>query len=100
MGKTLKKLYNELGVPLAQRSALPQLAAGSQVAWLWGAGLCPGPCAHGRHPDPAGGTAGKNIVRRDGMSQQDDILKVLLSEEQLKAKCAEMGGMAKKHSCT
>ena len=25
------------------------------------------------------------------MSQQDDILKVLLSEEQLKAKCAEMG---------
>ena len=42
MGKTLKKLYNELGVPLAQRSALPLLAAGSQVAWLWGQGFAQG----------------------------------------------------------
>lgn len=42
VGKTLKKLYNELGVPLAQRSALPLLAAGSQVAWLWGQGFAQG----------------------------------------------------------
>lgn len=42
VGKTLKKLYNELGIPLAERGCLPLLAAGSQVVWLWGQGFAQG----------------------------------------------------------
>lgn len=44
--KTLKKLFNEKKVPAARRAALPLLAAGSRVAWLWGEGF-----AHGLRPD-------------------------------------------------
>lgn len=36
--KTLKKLFNEKGVPLQQRALLPLLAVDSQVVWLWGEG--------------------------------------------------------------
>lgn len=40
--KTLKKYYNELGIPQAERPLLPLLADGSEVLWLWGCGLCRG----------------------------------------------------------
>lgn len=39
VSKTLKKLYNELGIPTAQRSLLPLVAVGSRVVWLWGLGF-------------------------------------------------------------
>ena len=42
--KTLKKYYNELGVPLDERALLPLLASGSEVLWLWGSGFAEG-CA-------------------------------------------------------
>lgn len=44
--KTLKKLFNEKKEPAFRRSALPLLAAGSRVVWLWGEGF-----AHGLRPD-------------------------------------------------
>ena len=47
--KTLKKLFNEKKEPAFRRGALPLLAAGSRVVWLWGEGF-----AHGLRPD--GGT--------------------------------------------
>lgn len=47
--KALKKLFNEKKVPASRRDALPLLAAGSRVVWLWGEGF-----AHGLRPD--GGT--------------------------------------------
>lgn len=43
--KTLKKLYNELAIPPAQRSLLPLVATGNTVVWLWGLGF-----AHGLRP--------------------------------------------------
>lgn len=46
--KTLKKLFNEKKVPASRRDALPLLAAGSRVVWLWGEGF-----AHGLRPDEA-----------------------------------------------
>lgn len=42
--KTLKKYYNELGIPPAERPLLPLLADGSEVLWLWGCGFAEG-CA-------------------------------------------------------
>ena len=42
--KTLKKYYNELGIPQAERPLLPLLADGSEVLWLWGCGFAEG-CA-------------------------------------------------------
>ena len=42
--KTLKKYYNELGIPQAERPLLPLLADGSEVLWLWGCGFADG-CA-------------------------------------------------------
>ena len=40
--KTLKKYYNEMAIPAAQRPLLPLLADGSEVLWLWGAGFAEG----------------------------------------------------------
>lgn len=40
--KTLKKYYNELGVPPPERALLPLLADGSEVLWLWGSGFAEG----------------------------------------------------------
>ena len=40
--KTLKKYYNEIAVPSAERPLLPLLADGSQVLWLWGSGFAEG----------------------------------------------------------
>ena len=45
--KTLKKYYNELGIPQDERPLLPLLADGSEVLWLWGSGF-----AEGVAPDP------------------------------------------------
>ena len=42
--KTLKKYYNELGVPPDERALLPLLASGSEVLWLCGSGFAEG-CA-------------------------------------------------------
>ena len=42
--KALKKYYNELGIPQAERPLLPLLADGSEVLWLWGCGFAEG-CA-------------------------------------------------------
>ena len=42
MRKTLKKYYNEMAIPAAQRPLLPLLADGSEVLWLWGAGFAEG----------------------------------------------------------
>ena len=40
--KTLKKYYNEIAVPTAERPLLPLLADGSEVLWLWGSGFAEG----------------------------------------------------------
>lgn len=40
--KTLKKLYNEMGIPQEERPLLPLLADGSEVLWLWGCGFAEG----------------------------------------------------------
>ena len=40
--KTLKKYYNELGIPQEERALLPLLADGSEVIWLWGCGFAEG----------------------------------------------------------
>ncbi len=40
--KSLKKLYNELGLSAAERRTLPLLAAESRVLWLWGQGFAAG----------------------------------------------------------
>lgn len=40
--KTLKKYYNELGIPPQERPLLPLLADGSEVLWLWGSGFAEG----------------------------------------------------------
>lgn len=42
VGKRLKKLMNEQGIPPAQRGLLPLLAAGEQVLWLWDQGFAEG----------------------------------------------------------
>ena len=42
MRKTLKKYYNELSIPMNERSLLPLLADGSEVVWLWGSGFAEG----------------------------------------------------------
>lgn len=40
--KTLKKLYNELGIPAEHRPLLPLVAEGSEVLWLWESGFAEG----------------------------------------------------------
>ena len=40
--KSLKKYFNEAGIPSAQRALAPLLAQGSQVIWLWGSGVAQG----------------------------------------------------------
>ena len=40
--KSLKKYFNEAGIPGAQRALVPLLAQGSQVIWLWGGGVAQG----------------------------------------------------------
>ncbi len=40
--KTLKKFFNEKGIPSQHRALLPLLAVGSQVVWLWGEGAAEG----------------------------------------------------------
>ncbi|MGN0983228.1 MAG: tRNA lysidine(34) synthetase TilS, partial [Gemmiger sp.] len=40
--KTLKKYYNEQGIPETERPLLPLLADGSEVLWLWGSGFAEG----------------------------------------------------------
>lgn len=40
--KSLKKYFNEAGIPGAQRALAPLLAQGSQVIWLWGGGVAQG----------------------------------------------------------
>ena len=40
--KSLKKLYNELGLSAQQRCQLPLLAAQNTVLWLWGQGFAAG----------------------------------------------------------
>lgn len=46
--KSLKKLYNELALPLEQRELLPLVAVENRVLWLWGRGF-----AEGLAPDEA-----------------------------------------------
>lgn len=38
--KTIKKWMNEESIPALQRDAIPLLADGSTVLWVWGAGFC------------------------------------------------------------
>lgn len=40
--KSLKKYFNEAGIPGAQRALAPLLAQDSQVIWLWGGGVAQG----------------------------------------------------------
>ena len=42
VSKSLKKLYNELAIPLNERPLLPLLARENQVLWLWGRGFAEG----------------------------------------------------------
>ncbi len=42
VSKTVKKLFNELGIPPRQRQQLPLLAAGQQILWLWDQGFAEG----------------------------------------------------------
>ena len=102
VGKTLKKYLNEAKVPVAERTLMPLLACGSQVLWLWGAGF-----ADGLSPDD--GTKQILLIRQSRQlrprsrnkiiileeqtmhDMNNDIAKVLISEEQLQAKVAELG---------
>ena len=102
VGKTLKKYLNETKVPVAERTLMPLLACGSQVLWLWGAGF-----ADGLSPDdgtkqillirqsrqPAAPGRNKIIILEEQImhDMNNDIAKVLISEEQLQAKVAELG---------
>lgn len=102
VGKTLKKYLNEAKVPVAERTLMPLLACGSQVLWLWGAGF-----ADGLSPDdgtkqillirqsrqPAPRSRNKIIILEEQImhDMNNDIAKVLISEEQLQAKVAELG---------
>lgn len=63
--KTLKKYYNELGVPPRQRPLLPLLADGSEVLWLWGSGF-----AEGLEPD--GHTRELLTVRTEKTGEETD----------------------------
>ena len=60
--KSLKKLYNELGIPGSQRCLIPLAAAGSRVQWLWGQGF-----AHGLRPDSE--TTELLVVQQEKYSQ-------------------------------
>lgn len=40
--KSLKKYFNEAGIPSAQRALTPLLAQDSQIIWLWGGGVAQG----------------------------------------------------------
>ena len=87
---------------MAERTLMPLLACGSQVLWLWGAGF-----ADGLSPDD--GTKQILLIRQSRQlrprsrnkiiileeqimhDMNNDIAKVLISEEQLQAKVAELG---------
>ncbi len=91
LSKPLRKWMNEVGVPNELRDTLPLLASGSEILWVCGEGF-----ADGLAPD----TESRWILQLDAeietqeekqMSMHDDIKTVLVSEEQLKAKVAELG---------
>ena len=91
LSKPLRKWMNEAGVPNELRDTLPLLASGSEILWVCGEGF-----ADGLAPD----TESRWILHLDAeietqeekqMSMHDDIKTVLVSEEQLKAKVAELG---------
>ena len=83
--RELRKWMNEAGIPPRERDTLPLLAAGRAGAVGLRRGLCrwAGPRA-GHRAAAAGGT--RKFWRNRIMSMHDDILKVLVSEEELKAK--------------
>ena len=91
LSKPLRKWMNEAGVPNELRDTLPLLASGSEILWVCGEGF-----ADGLAPD----TESRWILHLDAeietqeekqMSMHDDIKTILVSEEQLKAKVAELG---------
>lgn len=41
-GKTLKKWFNALRIPVERRPCVPLLARGSEVLWMWGSGFAEG----------------------------------------------------------
>lgn len=61
--KTLKKYYNEVGIPARERALLPLLADGSEVLWLWGNGF-----AEGLAPDE---NADRVLVIRTEKTEED-----------------------------
>ena len=93
----LRKWMNETGIPASQRDQLPLLAAGSEVLWVCGAGF-----AEGLAPD-----ADTAQVLQMEMEHREEITSVLISscilmlfplvsEEELKAKVAELGAQISK----
>ena len=97
--KTLKKWLNELHIPPEARALLPLLAQrdGDRVLWLCGRGF-----ARGFEPDERTRRVLRLTVQQENemgdtqMSMNDDILRVLYSEEELEAKCAELGAQISK----
>lgn len=61
--KTIKKYYNELGLPTEERILRPLLAEGSEVIWLWGCGF-----AEGYAPDET--TQTLLVVREDKIEEE------------------------------
>ena len=88
LSKPLRKWMNEAGIPAGIREGLPLLAAGSEILWVCGEAL------------PRGWPRTRRLYRscswnwkmeEQPMSMNDDIKNILVSEEALKAKVAELG---------
>ena len=93
--RELRKWMNEAGIPPRERDTLPLLAAGQTGAVGLRRGLCRWAGSRAGHrAAAAGGT--RKFWRNRIMSMNDDILKVLVSEEELKAKVAELGAQISK----
>ena len=66
VGKSLKKWMNESKIPPMERAALPLLAQGNDVEWLWGEGF-----ADGLAPDEAA----SRLLRITEITQGEDTAK-------------------------
>ena len=97
VSKTLKKLWNEDHIPPRRRDFIPLLADRDGVLWVEGYGACPraaaGPdCRYALELLVSGSseevTPGKIGADKE---MRNDILKVLISEEELAAKVRELG---------
>ena len=85
LSKPLRKWMNEAGIPAGIREGLPLLAAGSEILWR----ALPRGWPRTRRPNRSCSWNWK--MEEQPMSMNDDIKNILVSEEALKAKVAELG---------